>query len=115
MSLGNLLGRDLITTQDWSVDELEEAIRLAERLKQLRRERKLPPRILERKNFFMLFYAPSTRTRGAFEAVMELLGGHAPYIDVSTTRMKAGEALKDVSKMNDAYGDGLGVRILDEA
>jgi ornithine carbamoyltransferase len=109
-----LYGRDLITTQDWSIDELRKAIALAEKLKHIRKRGRNLPKILERKNFFMLFYAPSTRTRGAFEAGMELLGGHAPYIDVSTTRVKAGEALKDVAKMYDAYGNGIGVRILDD-
>lgn len=110
-----LYGRDLITTQDWSVDELIETMELAERFKEIIRGGKRPPKILERKNFFMVFYAPSTRTRGAFEAGMGLLGGHAPYIDVTTTRIRAGEALKDIAKMYDIYGDGIGVRILDDA
>ncbi|MBE0512744.1 ornithine carbamoyltransferase [Candidatus Bathyarchaeota archaeon] len=110
-----LYGRDLITTQDWSVDELIETMELAERFKKIMRGGKRPPKILERKNFFMVFYAPSTRTRGAFEAGMGLLGGHAPYIDVTTTRIRAGEALKDIAKMYDIYGDGIGVRILDDA
>ena len=63
----------------------------------------------------MLFYAPSTRTRAAFEAGMTNLGGHAQYIDVSTTRLGAGEAVKDVAKMYEKYGHGLGIRILDSA
>lgn len=115
MNMAILYGRDLITTQDWSVDELIETMELAEGFKEIMRGGKRPPKILERKNFFMVFYAPSTRTRGAFEAGMGLLGGHAPYIDVTTTRIKAGEALKDVAKMYDIYGDGIGVRILDDA
>ena len=115
MNMETLYRRDLITTQDWSVDELIETIELAERFKEIIRGGKRPPKILERKNFFMVFYAPSTRTRGAFEAGMGLLGGHAPYIDVTTTRIRAGEALKDVAKMYDVYGDGIGVRILDDA
>jgi len=108
-----LYGRDLITTQDWSIDELIRAIELTEKFKKIIRRGKRPPKILDRKNFFMIFYAPSTRTRGAFEAGMELLGGHAPYIDVTTTRVRAGEAVKDVAKMYDIYGDGIGLRILD--
>ena len=63
----------------------------------------------------MLFYASSTRTRAAFEAGMTYLGGHAQYIDVSTTRLGSGEAAKDVAKMYEKYGHGLGVRILDSA
>jgi ornithine carbamoyltransferase len=71
--------------------------------------------MLRDKTFFMLFYAPSTRTRAAFEAGMTYLGGHAQYIDVSTTRLGAGEAVKDVAKMYEKYGHGLGIRILDSA
>ena len=110
-----LFGRDLITTQDWSVDELTQAIELAKKLKSARKQGKEIPKILERKTFFMLFFASSTRTRGAFEAGMGLLGGHAAYIDASTTRIRAGEAVKDIAKMYDIYGDGIGVRVLDNA
>lgn len=109
-----LYGRDLITTQDWSVDEILATIDLAKRLKAMVKKGRRPKRLLDRKNFFMVFYAPSTRTRGAFEAATAILGGHAPFIDVSTTRLKAGEAAKDVARMYDAYSDGIGVRILDK-
>jgi ornithine carbamoyltransferase len=111
----DLYGRDLITTQDWSIDELVATVKLAGKLKEMRKKGKLPPKVLDRKNFFMVFWAPSTRTRGAFEAGMNLLGGHAPYIDVMTTRIGTGEALRDVIQMYDIYGDGIGVRALDEA
>lgn len=110
----NLAGKDLITTQDWSVEELEATLKLARTLKSKYRRGRIAP-ILRDKTFFMLFYAPSTRTRAAFEAGMTYLGGHAQYIDVSTTRLGAGEAVKDVAKMYEKYGHGLGIRILDSA
>jgi ornithine carbamoyltransferase len=110
----DLAGRDLITTQDWSIEELQAALKLSHDLK-LRYRRGNVPHLLRDKTFFMLFYAPSTRTRAAFEAGMTYLGGHAQYIDVSTTRLGSGEAAKDVGKMYEKYGHGLGVRILDSA
>jgi len=113
--MGTLYRRDLITTQDWTVDELKETIDLAGKLKSIGSKGGRPPELLARKNFFAIFYAPSTRTRGAFEAAMELLGGHASCIDVGTTRLEHGEALKDAVRMYDIYGDGIGVRILDNA
>ncbi len=109
----DLVGRDLITTQDWSVDELNAALKLASGFANKFRKSTVP-QLLKGKTFFMLFYAPSTRTRAAFEAGMTYLGGHAQYIDVSTTRLGAGEAERDVAKMYDVYGHGLGVRILDQ-
>ena len=110
----DLSGRDLITTQDWSIEEIQTLLKLAKELKS-KYHRGRVPQLLTNKTFFMLFYAPSTRTRAAFEAGMTYLGGHAQYIDVSTTRLGSGEAAKDVAKMYEKYGHGLGVRILDAA
>lgn len=114
MARVKLFGKDLITTQDWTVDELNSALRLAKEFKRQHNRGKVP-QLLRNKTFFMLFYASSTRTRAAFEAGMTYLGGHGQYIDVSTTRLGAGEAAKDVAKMYERYGHGLGVRILDQA
>lgn len=108
----DLYGKDFITTQDWSIDELKHAIDVARKLRSIVKRGDRPPRVLDRKNFFMIFYAPSTRTRGAFEAATAILGGHPAFIDVSTTRME--EAVKDMAKMYDSYSDGIGVRILDK-
>ena len=110
----DLAGRDLITTQDWSIDELLATLKTAKALKKQYHRGKVSP-ALSGKTFFMLFYAPSTRTRAAFEAGMTYLGGHGQYIDVSTTRLGSGEAVRDVAKMYEKYGHGLGVRILDSA
>lgn len=110
----DLTGRDLITTQEWSIEELEATLKLAREMKAKYRRGRVPA-LLRNKTFFMLFYAPSTRTRAAFEAGMTYLGGHAQYIDVSTTRLGTGEAPKDVAKMYEKYGHGLGIRILDSA
>lgn len=114
MAKVDLAGKDLITTQDWSLDELRATLKVARELKMKYRRGRVPP-LLRNKTFFMLFYAPSTRTRAAFEAGMTYLGGHAQYIDVSTTRLGSGEAPKDVAKMYEKYGHGLGIRILDSA
>jgi ornithine carbamoyltransferase len=114
MSKVELTGKDFITTQDWSIEEIQVTLRLARGLKVKYHQNRVPP-LLRNKTFFMLFYAPSTRTRAAFEAGMTYLGGHGQYIDVSTTRLGSGEEAKDVAKMYEKYGHGLGIRILDSA
>ncbi|MEM3488345.1 MAG: ornithine carbamoyltransferase [Nitrososphaerota archaeon] len=111
----NLYGRDLISTQDWSIEEIEETLKLAKELKEKYRKREPLPKLLEGKSFFAIFYAPSTRTRAAFESGASLLGGHGTYIDVSTLRVGFGEAIKDVAKMYERYGHGMGIRCLDDA
>ncbi len=113
----NLVGRDLITTQEWSIEELRATLKVAKELKRMYYYLG-PSRIpdyLKKKVFVMLFYAPSTRTRSAFETAMELLGGHAQYVEARMTRMGEGEALKDVAKMYEIFGDAVGIRILDKA
>ncbi len=115
--IDGLKGKDLITTQQWSVEELKETIKLSREFKRLYYYRGIKgiPRILERKTFIMLFYAPSTRTRSAFETAMTLLGGDAQYIEARMTREAEGEAIKDIAKMYEIFGDAMGIRILDKA
>jgi len=113
----DLTGKDLITTQEWSIDELKITLELSKDFKKrfVLYGVEAIPKVLERKTFFMLFFAPSTRTRAAFEAAMTYLGGHAQYIEPRMTRAGEGEALKDVVKMYERYGHGVGIRILDKA
>jgi ornithine carbamoyltransferase len=114
MALIDLYGRDLITTQEWSREELDHTLALARDLKKAYYAGNLPE-LLKAKTFFMLFYNTSTRTRASFEAAATALGGHAQFIDFATTRGAEGEAVKDIARMYERYGHGLGVRILESA
>ncbi len=113
----DLYGRDFISTQDWTVDELVEALELAARMK---RERFSPrwTRILEHKTFIMFFYNPSVRTRISFEAAATELGGHAQFMTPSAgrfkTQEKAGETIEDATTVMARYAVGLGIRILED-
>lgn len=109
-----LKGRDLITTQEWSKEEIIETIEHAKEMKKKYKEGDLD-KPLSGKTFFMLFYNPSTRTRASFEAAMTVLGGHAPFVDVSTTRVGEGEDPKDMARVYERYGHGLGIRVLEDA
>ena len=112
--LPDLNGRDLITTQDWSIEEIRATMELAREVRATGGGKK-SQNLLDKKTFVMLFYGPSTRTRSAFETAMTLLGGHAQYILNTMTREGEGEAKKDMAKMYELYGDGLGIRLLDDA
>lgn len=114
MAWRSLAGRDLITTQEWSRTELDAVLAFAKRLKRHYQAGRVPA-LLPRRTFFMLFYNTSTRTRASFEAAMTLLGGHAQFVDFATTRGGEGEAVKDMARMYERYGHGLGVRILEAA
>ena len=115
--LSDLKGKDLITTQEWSIDEIKATIELARELRKIyeKNNGRIPWNFLDKKTFIMLFYASSTRTRSAFETAMTLLGGHAQFITSSMTREGEGEKHKDIAKMYEIYGDGIGIRLLDHA
>jgi len=105
-------GRDLIDTQEWSLEDLETVFQLSSDLK---RRFKIgePHETLKNKTFFMVFYATSTRTRNSFEAAMTQLGGHAHFLETKTMRIGdpgAPEEIKDTVKVLERYGHGIGVR-----
>ncbi len=114
MTLSELYGKDLISSQDWSVEEIEAVMELARAIK-LRRAVGDVPEYFKNRTMFMLFYNTSTRTRASFEAAATMLGGHAQFIDFATTRGAEGEAVKDIAKMYERFGHVLGVRILESA
>ena len=82
-----LKGKDLLLTADWSKEEIEEVLSVAENLKDERhadighRDRLLG------KTIFLVFFDKSTRTRNSFEAGITQLGGHAHFISSSSTKL----------------------------
>jgi ornithine carbamoyltransferase len=61
-----LKGRDFVSTQDWTVDELETLFSLAAELKQAKAAGRSMP-LLPAKTLYMIFFDSSTRTRNSFE------------------------------------------------
>jgi ornithine carbamoyltransferase len=104
-----LTGRDYIETLDWAVEEIDEAIAVAEELKDAR-GRGEPHRLLPDKTLYMLFLDKSTRTRNAFETGMTQLGGHAVYLDADRTQLSHGESPKDTALTLSRYGEGIAIR-----
>src|SRR6056297_1609071 len=105
-----LKGKHLLTTQDWTVEEIHKLINIADRLKQDRMMGIPHDQILRAKTFFMLFFEESTRTRNAFEAGIHQLGGHAHFLTPKATQIDHGETSKDTVKVLSRYGEGIGVR-----
>jgi ornithine carbamoyltransferase len=105
----NLKGRDFITTEDFALEEIEFLVHKSLELKQAFR-RGIPHKSLLDKTLFLLFFDKSTRTRNAFEAAMTQLGGHAHYIDISSSQIAHGESPKDTGIILSSYGHGIAIR-----
>ena len=108
----DLRGRDLISTQDWSKEEIETLLDVAWDLK---RKRALgePQALLRDKVLALLFFFTSTRTRISFEAGMAQLGGHAQFIDSTTTQISHGDTAKEIGEIVGRYTDGIAIRQCD--
>jgi len=107
-----LRGRDMITTQEFTRDELDTIMDVAMDLK---RKRALgqPHAYLRDKVLAMLFFFSSTRTRGSFEAGMAQLGGHAAFIESRTTQIKHGDTTTEMGEIFGRYFDGIAIRHVD--
>jgi len=105
----SLKGRDFITTQEWSREEIEQAIQTAPLLKKLKKEGR-PHRWLPDKTLFLFFFDKSTRTRNSMEAGITQLGGHAHFISAETSQAAHGESPKDMGIILASYGHGIAIR-----
>jgi N-acetylornithine carbamoyltransferase len=107
-----LRGRDMITTQEWTVEELETVLEVAKRLK-MDRALGVPHPMLRDKVLAMLFFFSSTRTRASFEAGMAQLGGHAQFIESKSTQIAHGDTAKEIGVILGRYNDGIAIRQVD--
>jgi ornithine carbamoyltransferase len=108
----HLTGRDMITPDEWTDDEVNTIFEVAYDLK---RKRALgePHALLRDKVLAMMFFFSSTRTRISFEAGMAQLGGHAQFIESRTTQIAHGDTAKEIGEIVGRYCDGIAIRQVD--
>ncbi len=105
----NMRGMDMITTQEWTKDQIDTIMEVAMDLKK-KRALGIPHAYLRDKVLAMMFFFSSTRTRGSFEAGMAQLGGHPAFIDSRTTQIKHGDTTKEIGDIFGRYFDGIAIR-----
>ncbi len=108
----DLRGRDLISLQEWTKEEVETALDVAVDLKRKRALGEPHPYLRDRV-LAMLFFFSSTRTRASFEADMAQLGGHAQFIESRTTQIAHGDTPKEIGEILGRYNDGIAIRHVD--
>lgn len=104
-----LTGRDYITTQEFTTEEIEYLLNKSSILKK-KFHNEEPHRELPYKTIFLLFFDKSTRTRNSFEAGITQLGGHAHFIDIGSSQIAHGEIPKDTGIILSSYGHGIAIR-----
>jgi len=100
--------RSLIDIVDFSVEELDELLRVACDISEN------PAKYADmcrHKKLATLFYEPSTRTRLSFEAAMLELGGNViGFSEASSSSASKGESISDTAKMISCYADIMAMR-----
>jgi ornithine carbamoyltransferase len=91
-----LKGRSFTRVADWTRDELEAALDLADELKQERARRK-ELRVLPGRTLALIFRKPSTRTRVSSEVAIAELGGMALYVPAADLQLSRGESPRDTA------------------
>jgi ornithine carbamoyltransferase len=104
----------MITTQEWTKDELDTIIDVALDLKR-KRALNEPHALLRDKVLAMLFFFSSTRTRASFEAGMAQLGGSAMFLSPRDTQLGRGEPIEDTARVLSRMVDCVMIRTFDHA
>ena len=100
--------KHLINPLDFSVEETEELLLLAE---DIAKDRSRYSEICHGKKLATLFYEPSTRTRLSFEAAMLNLGGSViGFSDASSSSASKGESVADTIRVVSCYADIVAMR-----
>ncbi|MDK2587133.1 aspartate carbamoyltransferase [Romboutsia sedimentorum] len=103
-----LQGRNLIQPEDFSVNEIDQILSLAQNI--IDNPSKYS-RICEGKLLATLFYEPSTRTRLSFEAAMCRLGGSiVGFSEPNSSSVSKGESLGDTIRTVACYADVIAMR-----
>ena len=103
----SLNGRDLISADDFSAEEIAKIFRLAAAMK---RQPKKYRKSLDGKMMALIFEKPSLRTRTTFDVGIKQLGGDSVYLSPAEINLGKRESVYDVAKNLERMVDGVMIR-----
>lgn len=110
LDTNTLYNKDLITLNDWNIDEIESVIELSQKMKSKNNNGKYSE-LLQNKTVYSLFYNTSTRTRASFQSATAQMGGITYSQDPQLQmQISIGEQIKDTAQVLSRYNDALAVR-----
>jgi len=101
--------KDLLKLLDYSREEIEEILNLADQLK-YEQKNGIPHNFPKGKTLAMIFEKNSTRTRVSFEVGIFQLGGHGIFLSNATSQMGRGEPIADTARTLARYCDCIMIR-----
>lgn len=108
---GNFYGKDIVSLDQFAVEDLYAVFRLALHMKKLVQSSE-PSHLLAGKIVSLLFFEPSSRTFGSFASAVKRLGGQT--LDIQNpemvTSVNKGETFEDTIRVFEAYSDALVLR-----
>ncbi|MEM2212159.1 MAG: ornithine carbamoyltransferase [Candidatus Nezhaarchaeales archaeon] len=110
LMIPSIRGRDFLTMQELTAEEVEALLNLAEAFKRNAVSEDLKT-ALKGKSIAMIFEKPSTRTRVSLEVAIYQLGGQPLYLSFSDLQLSRGEALADTARVLDRYTNALIARV----
>lgn len=106
--------KHLISLYDLTLEEFENILNLAEKLKKQSKEG-VQHHLLKGKALGMIFSKSSTRTRVSFEVGMYQLGGYPLFLNSNDIQLGRGETIYDTAQVLSRYIDGIMIRTFNHA
>lgn len=102
--------KHLLCLSDWSSEEINETLKLAEKLKYENKNGIRHNHLLKGKSLGLIFSKSSTRTRVSFEVAMYQLGGYSMFLSANDIQLGRGETVSDTAQTLSRYIDGIMIR-----
>ncbi|MBN1837306.1 MAG: aspartate carbamoyltransferase [Spirochaetales bacterium] len=103
-------GRDILTTEDLSREDILEIMRVSAEMERIAVEERIST-LLADKLVAVIFLEPSTRTRLSFETAVQRLGARCITVsDAKSSSAAKGESLADTARTVEGYVDCIVVR-----
>lgn len=108
---GDFAGRDILSLSQFSNDSIGHLFQVAKHMRYIAKNA-LPSDILKGSIATLLFYEPSSRTRGSFDAAIKQLGGQTVVIEnpQQFSSVSKGETFEDTIRVFESYCDVIVLR-----
>ena len=108
---GNFEGKDILSLDQFSPEDLAILFKVTQKMKKIAVNAQ-PSNLLQGNIVTLIFYEPSSRTFGSFEAAVKQLGGNTIEIQDPQhfSSVSKGETLEDTIRVFEAYSDLIIIR-----